>query len=111
MAVIVMGSVAVAFTLAGFVQFLAEGEIRQLLGHQRMHRQIETLTGHAIVAGFGRVGMLVSEELAASEIPLVIIDRSLEKVPDIERRGYLYIVGDATEDNVLHEAGLERPAS
>src|SRR5260370_874808 len=63
MVVIFLGSIAVTFTLAGFVQFLAEGEIRQLLGRQRMRRQIETLSGHTIIAGFGRVGTLVAEEL------------------------------------------------
>jgi voltage-gated potassium channel len=108
MAIIFAGSIAVAFSVAGFVQFLAEGEIRQLLGHQRMRRQIEDIKDHAIVAGFGRVGTLVAEELTAAEFPLVIIERSLAKVPDIERRRYLYIVGDATEEKVLLEAGLNR---
>src|SRR3954470_18377225 len=51
MLIIGFGMVAVAYTIAGFVQFLTEGEIRRLLGHQRMRRQIEMLTDHTIVAG------------------------------------------------------------
>ena len=51
--------VAVAYTLAGFVQLLTEGEIRNYLGRQRMKRQIESLKGHTIIVGFGRVGVLV----------------------------------------------------
>src|SRR5438105_13482227 len=43
MLVIALGMVAVAYTIAGFVQFLTEGEIQRLLGHQRMRRQIEML--------------------------------------------------------------------
>src|SRR5579872_6585017 len=56
MLIIGLGMLAVAYTLAGFVQFLTEGEIQRLLGFQRMRRQIETLTDHTIVAGYGRVG-------------------------------------------------------
>lgn len=108
MAVIVLGSIAVAFTLAGFVQFLAEGEIQQLLGHQRMRRQIQMLSGHTIITGFGRVGALVAEELAAAEMPFLVIERSPEAITELERLGYLYIQGDATEESVLEEAGLER---
>ena len=52
-AVIAFGIVAVAYTMAGFLQFLAEGEIQRLLGHQRVKRQIETLSGHTIVAKRG----------------------------------------------------------
>ena len=108
MLVIGLGMVAVAYTLAGFVQFLTEGEIQRLLGHQRMRRQIEMLSGHTIVAGFGRVGGLVCDDLATSELPFVIIEQSIEKVADIERLGFLHIIGDATEEKVLREAGLER---
>jgi voltage-gated potassium channel len=108
MIIIALGSVAVAYMLAGFVQFLAEGEIRTLLGHQRMRRQIEQLSGHTIVAGFGRVGMLVADDLLAAGLSVVIIEPSDERIADIERHGLLYVQGDATEEQVLAEAGLLR---
>lgn len=109
MIIIAMGSVAVAYMLAGFVQFLAEGEIRTLLGHQRMRRQIEQLSGHTIVAGFGRVGMLVADDLIAAGLSLVIIEPADERIAEIERHGgLLYVQGDASEEQVLAEAGLLR---
>jgi voltage-gated potassium channel len=108
MLIIALGMVAVAYTIAGFVQFLTEGEIRRLLGHQRMRRHIEMLSDHTIVAGFGRVGHLVCEELTAAELSFVAIDRAPERLAEIERLGYLHVVGDATEESVLREAGLER---
>src|SRR5262245_3077514 len=108
MLVTVLGTVTVAYLIGGFVQFLAEGEIRQLLGHQRMRRQIDQLNDHAIVAGFGRVGTLVAAGLAAAEISVLVIERSAERLPELERRGVLYIQGDATEEDVLRYAGLER---
>jgi voltage-gated potassium channel len=108
MLLIGLGMLAVAYTIAGFVQFLAEGEIDRLLGHQRMRRQIDLLNGHTVVAGFGRVGSLVSEELAASGLSFVVIELSLERVAEIDRLGFLHVVGDATEESVLREAGIER---
>jgi voltage-gated potassium channel len=108
MLIIGFGMLAVAYTLAGFVQFLTEGEIQRLLGFQRMRRQIETLTDHTIVAGYGRVGALVADELAAAELPFVIIERSPERIADVEGHSYLYVIGDATEEKTLRDAGLER---
>ena len=108
MFVIFLGMLSVAYTLAGFVQFLTEGEIQQFLGRKRMHRQIELLKGHIIVAGFGRVGGLVCEELAQSGLPFVVVELSADRTAEIERLGYLHLIGDATEEVVLRDAGLDR---
>ena len=108
MLIIGFGMLSVAYTIAGFVQFLTEGEIQRLWGHQRMRRQIEELKDHTIVAGFGRVGGLVSDELAAAGMPFVVIEKSAEKVTEIEEHAYLHVIGDATEEKILRDAGLER---
>lgn len=106
--VITFGMVAVGYTLARFIQFLTEAEILNVVGHRRMRRHIELLAGHTVVAGYGRVGALVCEELAAAELPFVAIELGAEKVPEIEARGYLYVLGDATEESILRDAGLPR---
>jgi voltage-gated potassium channel len=108
MAVIAFGTLAVTYTLTGILQLVTEGEIQRLLGHQRVKRRIETLRDHTIVVGLGRMGTLVASELAASEAPFLVIDASGERVPEVERRGWLYLVGDATEEKTLQDAGLER---
>lgn len=108
MMVIALGMVAVAYTLGGFVQFLTEGQIRNYIGRQRMRRQIESMTGHTIIAGFGRVGILVADELAAASLPFVVIERSIERVINIERKGYINLHADATQEETLLQAGLER---
>ncbi|MFO0951810.1 MAG: NAD-binding protein [Isosphaeraceae bacterium] len=106
--VIVFGMVAVGYTLGRFIQILAEGEIQDLMGHRRMRRQIEMLEGHTVVAGFGRVGALVCDGLVAAEIPFVVVEVAPERVQELEMRGYLYVAGDATEEQTLRNAGLER---
>jgi voltage-gated potassium channel len=108
MILIVLGISSVAFTLGAFVQFLTESELLGYFGHQRMMKQIEALTRHTIVAGYGRVGTLVCEELAAAEQPFVVVELSHDLAGEIEARGFLCVTGDATEEKVLKDAGIER---
>ncbi len=108
MLIIAMGLFSVAYTLGGFISLLTEGEFQKYLGHQRMRKQIEAQKGHTIVAGFGRVGALVCEGLASSGLPFVIIEQDLKRMADIEARGFLHMVGDATDETMLQEAGIER---
>lgn len=106
--VIAMGISAVAFTLTSFVQSLIESELLVYFGRQRKMRQIETMSGHAIIAGYGRVGSLVCEELAAGEQPFVVVDLSQEKAEAIEAKGFYCVTGDAAEEKVLIDAGIRR---
>ncbi len=106
--VIALGISSVAFTLAALVQSLAESELLAYFGRQRKMRQIETLSGHAIVAGYGRVGSLVCEELAAAEQPFVVVDQRHDKAEEIESKGYFCVTGDATEEKILVDAGIAR---
>jgi voltage-gated potassium channel len=106
--VIALGISSVAFTLAAFIQSLTESELLVYFGRQRKMRQIESLSGHTIVAGYGRVGSLVCEELAAADQPFVVVDQSHEKAEEIETRNFFCVTGDATEEKVLLDAGIGR---
>ncbi len=106
--VILFGYVAVSFTLVSFLALVTEEEVRRLLGHQRVKRQIESLRGHTVVAGMGRMGALVCAELEAAGAPFVLIERDPARLADIERRGWLFVEGNATEEKVLLDAGLPR---
>lgn len=106
--VISFGLIAVAYTVAGFVQFVAEGEISQLLGHQRVRRQIDEMKNHTIVAGYGRMGSLLCAELAAAGEPFVLIENASNRAPEFETHQIPYVIGDATDENVLKDAGLLR---
>ena len=108
MLVITLGVVAFAYTVGGLVALLTEGEIYRALGHQRMRRNIDDLGRHTIVAGFGRIGSLVAEELESNAREFVVIERSAERVSEIERKGYLFVQGNATDEAVLAAAGLAR---
>ena len=78
-----------------------------------MRKQIEALSKHVVVAGLGSTGRHVVEELRMASIPLVAIDRNrehLERVTAELGGNVLYIHGDATNDEILREAGVARAA-
>ena len=72
--VIALGISSVAFTLAVVRPVAHRERAPGYFGRQRKMRQIETLSGHTIVAGYGRVGALVCDELAAAGQPFVVVD-------------------------------------
>src|SRR5689334_24881579 len=81
--VILLGVTVVAYIFAGFVQMLTAGEIRKALGQRRMNREIESLSGHVILCGIGRVGELLAEELTRQQAKFVIIDRDVQRINDL----------------------------
>ncbi len=73
-----------------------------------MQRQISRLSDHFIVCGFGRIGRPVCEKLQAEGIPCVVIEGDHDALETARERGFLAIRGNATEDDVLIDAGIER---
>jgi voltage-gated potassium channel len=107
-AVIALGTVAVAYTVGNLVAFLTEGEIYHYLGHQRVRKQIDALDQHVIVAGYGRMGSLLCSELAKAEVPFVLIESGMDRRDELDRAEILYLIGDATEEEILRQAGIDR---
>ena len=81
---------------------------RRFLLERRMNRAIDKLNGHFIVCGLGRIGMSVCQRLAREGVPFVAVDPRPEVVATVAEVGFLAIVGDATEDQVLEDVGIRR---
>lgn len=72
-----------------------------------MQRTIDELEGHVIVCGYGQVGQAIVEEMRRAGRDVVVVDRSdidLDELPD----GVHYVFGEATNDEILDAAGLQR---
>ena len=107
--VLVLGGVGVfSYSLTTLASHLITGELRDVLGYRRMERRINELSGHQIVCGFGRMGRQVAHELKRQNQPLVVIDQTIESIERAFEEGYLALVGDARDDDVLRRAGVER---
>ncbi len=100
------------FTLAYFaselVRAVVTGELRQVIGRQWVNDQIATLSGHLIVCGYGRMGKFVCSELERQKRPFVLIERSADMLKDAPLQHALPLVGDASADELLRKAGVER---
>ena len=106
--VIVFGVTAGAYTFAGFVQVLLAGEIEEALGIKKMTREINKLSDHVVVCGFGRLGQDLADQLSHRQIPYVVIDIDEAKIEKAKAQGQLVIEGDATLESVLDQAGLKK---
>ena len=109
--VIVGGLSAVAYTFGGFVQMVFEGEVERALGHRKVAKGIGKLRDHVLICGYGRNGQILSQELVRQSKPFVIIDMNSEVAAEAFENDYLVVVGDATEEDVLLAAGVDRAAA
>ena len=107
--VLALGGVFTAFYAAAeFIRAVVTGEIRTVLGRQRMESRLEKLSGHFVVCGFGRMGRLVAEEFSSAGLPFVVVDRDAKVLEGFAIPHGIPLVGDATADEVLRRAGVER---
>ncbi len=105
---IFFGVGTVLYILSLLTQVMVEGKLRQMLGRRNLRRGIRALKGHYIICGYGRIGSLVVDLLREQGVPMVVIDRSSEVTARLEEDGIPYILGEATEDENLLAAGIER---
>ncbi len=74
----------------------------------RMQNRVNHLSDHYIICGFGRMGRVVAEEFSEENIPFVVIEQDPAKPELLTERGLIYIEGDATRDEILVQAGIDR---
>jgi voltage-gated potassium channel len=107
-AMVLCGLTIIAYAGAVIVEAISGGVLSGALAERRRQRQIEHLDDHYIICGYGRVGRHVAEEFRAARTSYVVIDRTEAAVAAAKEHGDLLIEGDATHDEQLLRAGLER---
>ena len=103
----ISGIGAMFYALGVGARVLLEGELRYILGRKRLSKKIENLKNHYIICGFGRMGKIICSELMQNKAPFVVIEGDPEIVATMDA-DILALQGDATQDSVLKEAGIER---
>lgn len=102
------GMGVVFYFLGALTQTLVEGQIRDLIGRRRVKRTMQGLSDHCIVCGFGRIGQSICQELSMTNVPFVVVEKNPTHLQKIEQEGFLVVLGDATSEEALMEAGIER---
>ncbi len=105
---IVVGVGGMLYTLTALVQYFVEGQLSNILGRHRMREKIANLKDHIILCGYRRVGREVARVFANEGIPFVVVDIDNEAIAKAAADGCLYIHGNATSDETLEQAGIQR---
>lgn len=98
----------IAYSVGIIAEFMVEGHLQDFLEGRRMKKRISELEGHYVVVGMGRVGSVVCQTLAEHGVPFVACDRREECAETAEERGWLFVLGDGTAEEVLRATGIER---
>lgn len=110
--IILAGLGTVSYFQSNMTAILVQGVIGERFRLRRMQKRIDKLSNHVIVTGAGATGMHVVEELHATKTLFVVIDQNrhtLERISrDLVGGDLLYVIGDATEDATLLQAGITR---
>ena len=105
---IILGIGTLGYALSSAAQAVIESELLSTFGKRRMYKDINKLSGHYIVCGAGRVGAGVIRDISRSGHELVIIEGDESIADRLLAQGQLVLMGDATSEEVLKAAGIER---
>ncbi len=111
---IVLGMGTFLYFASTVTAVIIEGDLKRAFRYRRMHRRIRSMKNHYIVCGIGSTGSHVMEELIVGGKPCVAIDTDRERLDHEAARHkegeYTYVVGDATDDEVLAAANIDEAA-
>lgn len=109
MILMVFGIGVLAYAISLITAFFVEGALNDMLRRSSMNRQISKLKDHYIVCGGGDTGYYVVEEIQKMQEPMVLIEWDDDRIKAYRRyKNLLYILDDATDDEILIQAGVEK---
>lgn len=99
----------VAYVVSRFTQFFFDGDFAKYIKTYRVDKRIARLTDHVIICGFGRNGEQAAIELSEHNKQFVIVEKRDNVIEHVRNHpDFLYVRGDATHEDVLLEAGIDR---
>ena len=102
-----LGGVGFFFYSFSVIADIITNSALQTLSGRKMEEKIAKLKDHCILCGFGRVGKHVYEFLGQS-LPVVVIEKDPEAIREVQEKKILCIEGDATDEDVLLKAGVDK---
>jgi voltage-gated potassium channel len=107
-AILILGMGAALYSAFSGLEYAIEALVGGQRAKRQMYNKIDRMSGHIILCGFGRVGRTVHRVLQREGAPVVVVDINHEKVENAALSGALAIEGNATHDDVLEAAGIDR---
>ncbi len=102
---IIGGVLSLAYAGGRGLQLLVES---QIIRRRKMQRKLAGINDHYIVCGFGRMGAQIAEHLLEHELKFVVVENEPHNVVKLQDLGFVFVNGDATDDDALIKAGVQR---
>ncbi|MGB1283917.1 MAG: potassium channel family protein [Polaribacter sp.] len=99
------------YAISTFSEYLVSGRLFEQYKHNKVEKQIVKLEGHTIICGYGRNGKQAILKLKNYHKEFVIVEKDKERIAGLDNEGILNIQGDATLDETLLKAGIEKAAN
>lgn len=100
-----MGIGIIAYIASQTTQLLFES---QLFRRRTMKKQLEKISNHYIVCGYGRIGERIAKDLQNANIPVVVVDNRSSVTERLDQDRMLYVEGNAQQEETLDAAGIRR---
>src|SRR5512135_2797720 len=101
---------SIVFFASTLTAFIIEGDLRNALFASRLKKRMKRMKDHVVVCGAGSTGRNVIAELIKTGVPVIAIDTresELKEIADANPKAeFSYIVGDATDDDVMAQVNL-----
>jgi voltage-gated potassium channel len=109
---IITGFGTFAYAITSVTGYVIDGEFRDYYRHLKTLNAIEKLNGHVIICGYGRNGRQAAQVLKKHDKRFVVVEQKKDEVEKLNHKfSHLVLEGDATQDEVLLKAGVERAAA
>jgi voltage-gated potassium channel len=106
--IIFSGMGIIAYILGIVAQAMIDFQVRSIIGRRRLGMKIKSMKDHYIICGYGRIGKIIGRDLLASKISMIVIDNEADIHSTMEDANIPFIHDDATSEDVLVEAGIQR---
>ncbi|HEX5062330.1 MAG TPA: potassium channel protein [Kofleriaceae bacterium] len=111
MLLLLFGTGSIVFFASTITAFIIEGDLKNVLFANKLKKRMKRMKDHVVVCGAGSTGRNVIEELIKTGVPVIAIDVNEVELKEIADRNpkaeYAYIVGDATDDDVIAQVNLK----
>ncbi|HKW59171.1 MAG TPA: potassium channel protein [Candidatus Dormibacteraeota bacterium] len=105
---IVVGVGTLLYGFGVFAETLTDNAIGRYRRERQLQRDLDALRNHFIICGYGRIGTQIVAEFEDHKVPYVVIDQTEEALERIRGENRLHIEGDASKEEILKQAGIER---
>jgi voltage-gated potassium channel len=105
---IIIGVATASYAITVIIELFTSQEFLKQIRDHRRRRELEKICNHCIVCGFGRLGRNLARELKTRSFPMIVIDVREEVIEECHQLGIPAIYGNAADERVLREAGIDR---